>query len=107
MTSRASASTLQPTLKLHGAFIRRTDLSQASLRGANLSGADASGALFRYADFAGTLLRDTVLRGADLTGAVNLTEEQLATAVIDETTRLPEYIDMEKLRRLKTGASTN
>jgi uncharacterized protein YjbI with pentapeptide repeats len=85
-------------LDVHGAFIRRTDLSGTSLRGANLAGADATNASFRDVDFEGALLRGTVLRGADLTDARNLTVEQLSTAIIDDRTILPEYIDRAKLR---------
>ena len=94
--NRARNETI-PSLDVQGAFIRRTNLSGASLRGANLSQADASCALFRDADFEGARLVGTILRGADLTGAVNVTEEQLADAVIDEHTRLPGYIDRAKL----------
>ena len=64
-------------LDLHGAFIRRTDLSNASLVGANPSYADCGNAIFR---------------GADLTDVRNLTREQLAEAVIDENTKLPAYL---------------
>jgi uncharacterized protein YjbI with pentapeptide repeats len=76
-------------LDLHGAFIRRTDLSGANLANANFSGADCTGVNFRGANFRGTVLKGAILRGADLTDAKNLTLEQLAEAVIDETTRLP------------------
>lgn len=100
MHAKADRAQTLPILKLHGAFIRRTDLSGASLRGANLAGADASSALFRNADFDGASLDGTILRGADLSGAANLTEDQIAAAVWDETTRLPAYIDMAKLRML-------
>jgi uncharacterized protein YjbI with pentapeptide repeats len=87
-----------PKLDLHGAFVRRTNLSNANLKRANLSGADASGAIFRGADFEHARLAGTVLKGADLTGAKNLTEEQLVSAIIDEHTVLPNYIDRSKLR---------
>jgi uncharacterized protein YjbI with pentapeptide repeats len=103
MPIRNDLSSLAPVLKLNGAFIRRVDLSDAILRGANLSRADASGALFRNSDFAGANLEGTILKGADLTGAVNLTEEQLAVAIIDDGTRLPAYIDASKLGRLTTA----
>jgi uncharacterized protein YjbI with pentapeptide repeats len=86
-----------PALDLHGAFIRRTNLSAANLRGANLSGADASGAQFRETDFLGARLDGTNLRGADLTGARNLTTEQLSSALIDDQTKLPSYIDRSDL----------
>ena len=49
-------------LDLHGAFLRRVDL------------------------------KGTILKGTDLTGAKNLTPEQLAQAVLDEHTKLPEYL---------------
>ena len=104
MTLSRARSREVPALDVHGAFIRRTNLSGASLRGADLSRADATGALFKNADFKGARLVGTVLRGADLTGALNLTEEQLMSAVIDEHTRLPAYIDRERLLEA-TGAS--
>jgi uncharacterized protein YjbI with pentapeptide repeats len=85
------------TLDLHGAFVRRTDLSGASLRGANMMKADATSAIFRGADFEGALLDGAILRGADLTGAKNLTLEQLSSAIIDDQTALPAYIDRRKL----------
>lgn len=88
------------TLDLHGAFVRRTDLSGASLRGANMTKVDATNAAFRGADFDGALLDGAILRGADLTGAKNLTLEQLSSAIIDDRTTLPAYIDRNKLRLL-------
>jgi uncharacterized protein YjbI with pentapeptide repeats len=87
-------------LDLHGAFVRRTDLSGASLRGANMTKVDATNASFRGADFEGARLEGAILRGADLTGAKNLTLEQLSGAIIDSQTALPIYIDREKLDRL-------
>lgn len=88
----------QRPLDIHGAFVRRTDLSGTSLRGANLAGADATNAIFRNVDFAGARLSGTILRGADLTGAKNLTIEQLSAAIIDDGTILPSYIDRTRLR---------
>jgi uncharacterized protein YjbI with pentapeptide repeats len=93
----------QRPLDIHGAFVRRTDLSGASLRSANLTGTDATNAIFRDADFEGALLTGTILRGADLTGAKNLTVEQLSAAVIDDRTILPNYIDRAKLRGVTAG----
>ena len=89
--------TQKSALDLHGAFVRRTDLSGASLRGANMSKVDATNANFRGADFEGALLEGAILRGADLTGAKNLTLEQLSSAIIDSETSLPAYIDKSKL----------
>jgi uncharacterized protein YjbI with pentapeptide repeats len=88
------------TLDLHGAFVRRTDLSGASLRGANMTKVDATNAVFRGADFEGALLDGAILRGADLTGAKNLTLEQLSSAIVDDQTVLPSYIDRGKLQLL-------
>jgi uncharacterized protein YjbI with pentapeptide repeats len=97
---RKQVQSARRPLDVHGAFIRRTDLSGTSLRGANLAGADASNASFRNVDFDGALLRGTILRGADLTDAKNLTVDQLSTAIIDDRTILPAYIDRTKLRSL-------
>lgn len=87
----------QSMLDMHGAFVRRTNLSGANLRGANLEHADASGADFRGADFENANLTGTVLKGADLTGAKNLTPEQVRSAIIDDTTLLPSYLDRLEL----------
>jgi uncharacterized protein YjbI with pentapeptide repeats len=81
---------------IHGAFVRRTDLSGADLERANLSYADATNANFRGANFRDANLEGTILRGADLREAKNLTREQLAAAIIDETTALPDYLQREE-----------
>jgi uncharacterized protein YjbI with pentapeptide repeats len=78
---------------LAGVFIRRTDLSGANLERADLRGADCSYVNFRGANFRGAKLTGAILRGADLTGAHNLTRAQLAEAVIDEKTILPDTFD--------------
>jgi hypothetical protein len=101
--NKAEAAGRAPKLDIHGAFVRRANLSRASLRSANLSAADATGASFRGADFAGANLHGTILRGADLRDARNLTVEQLASAVIDESTILPDYIDPTSLPNRKSG----
>ncbi len=92
--------TTMPTVDLHGAFIRRVDLSGTSLRGANFVGTDATNANFRNSDFENARLDGTILKGADLTGAKNLTLEQLSRAVIDTKTLLPGYIDRHQLDAL-------
>lgn len=102
---KSVSSTIAPKLDIHGAFVRRTNFSGASLRGANMNGADAANAIFRGVDFAGALLRGTVLRGADLTGARNLTFEQLSEAIVDDRTILPAYIDRGKLLRFMSEKS--
>jgi uncharacterized protein YjbI with pentapeptide repeats len=94
---RSKHVTQASSLDLHAAFVRRTDLSGASLRGANMTKVDATNAVFRGADFEGALLDGAILRGADLTDAKNLTLEQLSSAIIDDQTALPTYIDRQKL----------
>jgi uncharacterized protein YjbI with pentapeptide repeats len=79
-------------LDLSGAKVRRTNLSHANLTRANLSHADLTGADLRGANLAGAILTGTILRGADLRDVVNLTKEQLAVAVVDDTTILPSNL---------------
>ena len=79
-------------LDIHGAFVRRTDLSHANLERANLAGADATNAVFRGANFKDAILTGTILKGADLRETKNLTWEQLSQAVIDDSTLLPDYL---------------
>lgn len=61
----------------------------ASHRGALLMAADLRGADLTDADLLGADLRDADLRGADLSGALFLTQPQLAAAVGDAATWLP------------------
>ena len=77
-------------LDLSGTYLRRTDLSHAKLERANLSRADFSNAVLRDADFKNAILEGTILRGADLTGAKNLTKDQLREAILDPRTKLPD-----------------
>jgi uncharacterized protein YjbI with pentapeptide repeats len=77
-------------LDVHGAYLRGTNFSFANLEGANLSGADFTNANFRGANLKNAILNGTILRGADLTDATNLTRAQLASAITDDRTRLPE-----------------
>lgn len=76
-------------IDLSGAFIRRTDLSNANLEAANLSGADCTNVNFRGANMHNAILDGTILKGADLTGVRNLTHAQIARAIIDDQTILP------------------
>jgi uncharacterized protein YjbI with pentapeptide repeats len=84
---------------LHGAFVRRVDLSNADLERANLAGTDATNAIFRGANLKGANLKGTILRGADLRDARDLTWEQLSEAIIDETTKLPDYLEADATSR--------
>jgi uncharacterized protein YjbI with pentapeptide repeats len=78
-----------PPLDLHGAALPRVDLSDTDLEGANFAGTDLTGADLRRVNLRNAKLKGAILRGTDLREAENLTWEQLADAVIDETTRLP------------------
>lgn len=79
-------------LDISGARVMRTSLRNTDLTEANLSRADCSFVDFRGANFKNARLTGTILRGADLRGARNLTREQLAEAILDDTTLLPEEL---------------
>ena len=82
---------------VQGAFLRRTDLSNANLEGANLRGADFSNAILRGANLKDAILDGTILKGADLSGARNVTLAQLRRAIVDDSTRLPDGISKQAL----------
>jgi len=96
---------------LEGADLRRAHLGCGVfegffLEGANLKGADLTGANLMRAQLGcgvleGFFLQGAYLKGADLRGAKGLTKEQIASAITDETTELPEYLkkaDPEKAK---------
>ena len=85
-------------LDVRGAFLRRTDLSNANLRGANLTRADFTNAILRGADLEDAILDGTVFRGADLTGVRNITLAQLKNAILDERTKLPQGFSLREIR---------
>jgi uncharacterized protein YjbI with pentapeptide repeats len=95
MTKEAQESQSVPKLDVHGAYLRRTDLSFANLERANLSEADFSNAVLRGANFKDAVLEGTILKGADLTDAKNLTSSQLKRAILDKTTKLPKELSLE------------
>ncbi len=74
--------------KLEGANLSHAIFNEADLSEANLNGADLTQARIREAVVKGTNLMEANLSGADLTGtlladAVNLTPQQLSSAVLD------------------------
>ncbi len=74
--------------KLEGANLSHAMFNEADLSEANLNGANLTQARIREAVVKGTNLMEANLSGADLTGtlladAVNLTPEQLSSAVLD------------------------
>lgn len=77
---------------LRGASLRMAKLAGASLRGADLAGACLSDADLAGTDLAGANLLDADLRKSDLSEAVGLTQEQIAKARADTTTRMPSGI---------------
>jgi uncharacterized protein YjbI with pentapeptide repeats len=79
---------------LHGANLQDADLEGARLSVADLMCANLRRANLRNADFWMADLKDAILQGADLQGAnlsdvTNLTQQQVDSAVISETTVLP------------------
>ena len=87
---RKRAPSLQPDLPfaaLSGAVLRKANLSGAVLRRADLSRAHLSGA-----NLSGAAVGLADLSGANLSGAEDLTQEQLEEANGDESTRLPSEL---------------
>ena len=76
------------------AYLIRADLSKVDLTNADLSGAVLSEANLQGANLKDTDLEETYLHGADLTGASNLTCDQLELANFDKETRFPDYIQI-------------
>ena len=72
--------------------LRGSDLRSARIDGADLFSADLSGADLRDASLACTFLRRADLRGADLSTALGLVPSQIADAVGDLATRLPDNL---------------
>ena len=87
---------------LQGAHLQGADLQGANLEKAQLQGASLQGANLQEANFEGADLRETFfwqanlqgaqLQGVDLSGAIGLRPQQIGSAVIDEKTRLPDYL---------------
>ena len=61
-------------------------------RSSNISGSNFSGADLHKTNFKNTVLTNSDLRGAILFDSKNLTCKQIQSAMIDKTTRLPDYI---------------
>jgi hypothetical protein len=94
--------------KLAGASLGRANLSEASLwkadlqgaylwkanlEGANLTEANLEQANLEGSNLKGANLQYTNLINADLRQVVGLTRQQLSTAIYDETTQLPDYVE--------------
>ena len=80
-----------------GADLSDADLSGANLSESHLSHANLSGAIFYRANLLSAIFLGANFRGADLSGARNLTAEQLVTPKLCQT-KLPEGIDLNPNR---------
>jgi uncharacterized protein YjbI with pentapeptide repeats len=78
---------------LRGANLQDANLSNAIFCGANLEEVDLMWANSKNADFSGANLKGSYLNGADLRGAKGLLLEQVAVALMDEETLLPDYLN--------------
>jgi hypothetical protein len=74
-------------VRLNLSNLNGTDFERANLRGADLRRASLRNAVLRGADLTGAQLR-----GVDLTTVIGLTRKQIASAITDQTTRLPDYL---------------
>ena len=84
---------------MHGADLREANLSGAVLREANLITAKLNFANFRGASLLNANLykadfSNAILNGANLEHAQGITCEQIRSALIDDSTRLPDYISL-------------
>lgn len=92
---------------LSEAHLRGANLSKTYLRGTNLSSADLEGVDFRGADLSlGVNFNGANLNGANFGGATfelvtDLTIEQLESAIIDKSTKLPPEYELIKNRLLE------
>lgn len=71
------------------------DYTDASFRGANLSGANLAHANLERADLTGARLTIASIRGADLSRAIGLTQRQIDEACGDSQTRLPPSLHVK------------
>ena len=67
-------------------------MEEADLQGADLRNANLSKAQLQDARVAGTDLQEANLRGVDLLDVTGLTYDQVASAQVDDRTRLPLYL---------------
>lgn len=86
---------------LAGADLSGANLCNARLNGANLQGCCLESANLQYAylseaHLGGAGLKGARLQGAYLTRATGVTQEQLKTAIMNKSTRLPELGDVFK-----------
>ena len=83
-------------LDLSNLYLENVRFYRENFFNANLSQANMKNSVFYYTDFANANLENAVFKGADLRTAMNITCEQLAIAIIDGKTQLPDYIYLPK-----------
>lgn len=88
---------------INNSNLNKANLKGAKLRGTNLKEADLKGADLRYADFSGADLSCADFSGANLKETKNLTIEQLESAIISPTTKLPKEFKQDRTRLLKSS----
>jgi len=86
---------------MEGARLLGAHLEEAVLWNAHLEKAHLVGAHMEGADLSGAHLEGADLGWADLRGAKGLTKEQIASAIIDEKTELPDYLKKAELDKAK------
>ena len=77
---------------LSQANLQNAELIKANFFNAKLNSADLRGAKFHNTNLFSTDLRNAILKGVDLSTVINITCEQIESAVIDKETRFPDYI---------------
>ena len=80
-----------------GAELARAELNGARAVDARFDFASFGGAKFRFVDLERASFRYSIAKDTDFTGAMGLTQEQLATMIGDDRTRLPEDEDGRQL----------
>ena len=80
-------------VRLTGGNLSKTDLAGFGFRNTDLTRVDLHGSNLEDARFDGA-----VMVGIDLSGVRNLSAVQLASAVVDETTILPDYLSLDDIR---------
>lgn len=76
-----------------GANLKGLNLQSEDFRGKLLMASDLSHSDLRRSDFIGADLRDADLSGADLTEVLFLTQSQVNSAMGDEHTKIPSYLE--------------
>ncbi len=94
--------------QLNGANLRGTKFYDSNLSQVNLLDADLTGASLLKANLAGAIMKraklnNADLKGADFTDAINLTVEQVRSALNYDRARLPEYLKREMADLDKTA----